>query len=80
MAADDEFVPDEIEEDCTECHKALAAVDALLKPAMAVSKSKLEEKVVMLSKFRFCLNLIRHYIRMCICTVLMFYKMLYCYS
>lgn len=47
MAAEDDFVPDEIDEECTQCHKALAAVDALLRPAMAVSKSKLEEKVVM---------------------------------
>lgn len=46
MADEDDFVPDEIEGECTQCHKALTSVDALLKPAMAVSKSKLEEKVV----------------------------------
>lgn len=45
MAAEDEFVPEEIEGECTQCHKALTTVDRLLKPAMAVNKSKLEENV-----------------------------------
>ena len=46
MSDDDDFVPEEIEEECTQCHEALAAVERLLKPPLAMSKSQLEEKVI----------------------------------
>lgn len=41
----DDSVPEEIEETCLEVHEALAGVDRLLKPALAVSRGSLEEKV-----------------------------------
>lgn len=43
--SDEEFVPEEIEEQCTECHRALAAVERLLKPAVSLNRSQIEEKV-----------------------------------
>ena len=45
MEADPDAVPEEIEETCVQCHEALAAVDRILKPVLAVSRSQLEDKV-----------------------------------
>ena len=43
--SDDDFVPEEIEDECTQCHKALATVERLLKPPLAMNRSQLEEEV-----------------------------------
>lgn len=42
---DPDAVPEEIEETCVQCHEALAGVDRLLKPVLAVSRTSLEDKV-----------------------------------
>ena len=42
---DPDAVPEEIEETCVQCHEALAGVERLLKPVLAVSRSGLEDKV-----------------------------------
>ncbi len=41
----DDSVPEEIEEQCLQCHHSLAAIDKLLKPVLSCSRSELEEKV-----------------------------------
>ena len=38
-------VPEELEETCLQCHEALAGVDRLLKPVLAVNRTTLEERV-----------------------------------
>ena len=42
---DEDAVPEEIEEPCTQCHEALAAVDRLLKPALSETRAQLEDRV-----------------------------------
>ena len=37
-------VPEEIEDQCVECHHALASVERLLKPLLATSHGAVEEK------------------------------------
>ena len=41
----DDSVPEEIEEQCLQCHHALAAIDRLLKPVLASSRSQMEDSV-----------------------------------
>ena len=43
MSSDD--VPEELEDQCTNCHMALAGIEQLLQPVMAVSRTQMEEKV-----------------------------------
>lgn len=43
MSSDE--VPEELEEQCTKCHVALAGIEHLLQPVMAVSRAQMEEKV-----------------------------------
>ena len=43
MSSDD--VPEELEEQCTKCHVALAGIEQLLQSVMAVSRTQMEEKV-----------------------------------
>ena len=38
-------VPEELEEQCTKCHMALAGIEQLLQPVMSVSRTQMEEKV-----------------------------------
>ena len=45
MAAQDEELPSELEEQCSECHKALAGVERLLKPLLGMNRYQVEEKV-----------------------------------
>ena len=45
LEGDPDAVPEEIEETCLQCHEALAAVDKLLKPVLAVSRTHMEDKV-----------------------------------
>ena len=42
---EDDEVPEEIEETCLQVHEALAGVDRLLRPVLAVSRGNLEERV-----------------------------------
>ena len=42
---DGEEVPEEIEETCLQCHEALVGVDRILKPALAVSRTLMEDRV-----------------------------------
>lgn len=53
MAADPDAVPEEIEETCVQCHEALAAVDRILKPVLAVSRTQLEDKVALVTNNTF---------------------------
>ena len=55
-AEEGEFVPEEIEDQCTECHKALAAVERLVKPVLSLNRSHLEDKVSMLTTGLYKLN------------------------
>lgn len=41
----DDSVPEEIEEQCLQCHHALAAIDRLLKPVLASSRPQMEDTV-----------------------------------
>lgn len=45
MEGDPDAVPEEIEETCVQCHEALAAVDKILKPVLAVSRTQMEDRV-----------------------------------
>ena len=45
LEGDPDAVPEEIEETCLQCHEALAGVDRLLKPVLAVSRTHIEDKV-----------------------------------
>ena len=42
---DDDKVPEEIEEQCLECHHSLAKIEKHLKPLLATSRTASEEKV-----------------------------------
>ena len=42
---EDDSVPEEIEEQCLQCHESLVATDGLLKPVLSVGRAQLEEKV-----------------------------------
>lgn len=44
MSAEDE-VPEELEEQCTNCHMALGGIEQLLLSMMSVSRTQMEEKV-----------------------------------
>lgn len=48
VSGDPDAVPEEIEETCLQCHEALAGVDRLLKPVLAVSRIQVEERVRLL--------------------------------
>ena len=41
---EEDEVPEEIEDQCVECHHALASVERLLKPLLATSHGAVEEK------------------------------------
>ena len=45
MSAEEEDVPEELEEQCTKCHVALAGIEQLLQSAMSISRTQMEEKV-----------------------------------
>ena len=48
MAADgdnEEELPAELEEHCSECHQSLVGVERLLNPLLSVSRAQMEEKV-----------------------------------
>ena len=45
MSAEEEDVPEELEEQCTKCHVALAGIEQLLQSVMSVSRTQMEEKV-----------------------------------
>ena len=42
---EDDSVPEEIEEQCLQCHESLVGTDRLLKPVMSVSRAQMEERV-----------------------------------
>ena len=44
-SSDRDDVPEEIEETCLQCHEALAGVDRLVKPVLAVNRTTIEDKV-----------------------------------
>jgi len=44
--ADDEELPEELEDQCEDCHKALTEVERLLNPLLSTSKAQTEEKVI----------------------------------
>ena len=41
----EDLVPEEIEEQCLQCHRSLVAIDRMLKPVLDVGRLQLEEKV-----------------------------------
>ena len=41
----EEDVPEELEEQCTKCHVALAGIEQLLQSVMSVSRTQMEDKV-----------------------------------
>lgn len=43
--AEEEDVPEELEEQCTKCHMELADIEQLLQTVMSVSRTQTEEKV-----------------------------------
>lgn len=43
--SDEDFLPEEVEDQCTECHRALAGVERLVKPVFSKNRSQLEDKV-----------------------------------
>ena len=45
MSAEEEDVPEELEEQCTKCHVALAGIEQLLQSVMSVSRTQMEENV-----------------------------------
>ena len=45
MSAEEEDVPEELEEQCTKCHMALAGIEQLLQSVMSVSRTQMEDKV-----------------------------------
>ena len=42
---EEEELPEELEDQCVECHHALGSVERLLKPVLATNHAALEEKV-----------------------------------
>lgn len=42
---EDDSVPEEIEDQCLQCHESLVGTDRLLKPVMSVSRTQMEERV-----------------------------------
>lgn len=53
-ANDAEELPDELEDQCTECHRSLAGAEKLLKPLLALNRSQVEDKV------RYILSYFKH--------------------
>ena len=45
----EEELPEELEEQCEDCHEALAGVERLLKPLLSTNKAQTEEKVQVLN-------------------------------
>ena len=45
MSGEEEDVPEELEEQCTKCHVALAGIEQLLQSVMSVSRTQMEDKV-----------------------------------
>ena len=45
MSAEEEDVPEELEEQCTKCHVSLAGIEQLLQSVMSVSRTQMEDKV-----------------------------------
>jgi hypothetical protein len=45
MSAEEDDVPEELEEQCTKCHVALAGIEQLLQSVMSVSRTQMEDKV-----------------------------------
>ena len=45
MAESEEELPEELEDQCEDCHKALAEVERILKPLLSISRAQTEEKV-----------------------------------
>ncbi len=45
MAESEEELPEELEDQCEDCHKALAEVERILKPLLSLSRAQTEEKV-----------------------------------
>ena len=45
--AEEDAVPEEIEEQCIDCHHALASLERLLKPLLETTHTAVEEKVYM---------------------------------
>ena len=43
--AEEDAVPEEIEEQCIDCHHALASLERLLKPLLETTHTAVEEKV-----------------------------------
>ena len=41
----EDLVPEEIEEQCLQCHHSLVAIDRMLKPVLDVGRLQLEERV-----------------------------------
>ena len=42
---DEDKVPEEIEEQCLDCHHSLASIEKILKPLLVTSRTASEEKV-----------------------------------
>ena len=51
---DGEELPAELEEQCSECHRALAGVERLLEPLLSISKAQTEEKVNLVFIYNNC--------------------------
>ena len=45
MSLEEEAVPEELEEQCVECHHALGSVERLLNPILGTNHAAIEEKV-----------------------------------
>lgn len=43
--ADTEELPTELEDQCNECHRALAGIEKLLKPLISKNRTHIEDKV-----------------------------------